>query len=100
MNLVFEPEALEEYRDAARYSEDRFGLGRDFVKAIEESLLVISKDPTRFQSVGQGIRIFRMSRFPFYLFYHHTPDAALVTIYALSHHSRRPGYWRKRLPPR
>jgi len=28
MNVVFEQEALEEYRDAARYSQEHFGLGR------------------------------------------------------------------------
>lgn len=34
MILQFEQEALEEYRDAALYSEERFGLGEAFVQAI------------------------------------------------------------------
>ena len=31
MTTVFEKEALEEYRDAARYSQTRFALSHEFV---------------------------------------------------------------------
>ena len=98
MNVVFEKEALDEYLDAARHSENRFGLGQSFVAAVEESLLVIANDPERFQEVGMGIRIFRMRRFPFYVFYHYLTDPNRITIYAVAHHGRRPNYWRERIP--
>lgn len=98
MNVVFEKEALDEYLDAARHSENRFGLGISFVAAVEESLAVIANDPGRFQEVGMGIRIFRMRHFPFYVFYHHSTDQNQITIYAVAHHGRRPDYWRERIP--
>ena len=98
MNVVFEKEALDEYLDASRHSQNRFGLGKSFVAAIEESLAVIANDPARFQEVGMGIRIFRMRRFPFYLFYQHLRDQNLITVYAIAHHARRPDYWRERIP--
>lgn len=99
MTFHFEAEALLEYEDAAQYSEDRFGLGRQFVLAVQSALDAIANAPTRFQSVGQDIRIFRMRRFPYYIFYHYDAKADTVTIYALAHHKRRPDYWRERLSP-
>lgn len=97
MTLHFELEALEEYRDAAIYSKKRFGLGEAFVQAMEEALETIACDPFQFQLVGDGVRIFRLKRFPYHLYYHHDAQERKITIYAVAHHSRRPGYWRKRL---
>jgi len=97
MTPHFEQEALDEYRDAALYSEERFGLGEAFVQAMEGALETISRDPTRFQSVGDGVRIFRLKRFPYYLYYHHLAKRETIIIYAVAHHSRRPDYWRRRV---
>lgn len=97
MIVRFETEALEEYRDAALYSEEHFGLGEAFVQAVEAALTVIKQHPGRFQSVGEGVRIFRLKRFPYYLFYHEDTQRGAVIIYAVAHHSRRPDYWRKRM---
>jgi hypothetical protein len=38
MNVAFESAALIEYQEAAQYSERRFGLGLEFVQAVEEAL--------------------------------------------------------------
>lgn len=97
MTVHFELEALEEYRDAALYSKTRFGLGEAFVQAMESALDTIARDPAQFQPVGDGVRIFRLSRFPYHLYYHHHAEEEKITIYAVAHHSRRPSYWRKRL---
>ena len=97
MKAVFEKEALEEYIDAAHYSEKRFGLGTEFVNAVQEAIDMITSDPLRFQQVGPSVHLFRMKRFPFYLFYHHLAGEESVTIYAVAHHSRKPDYWRKRI---
>ncbi|MBK8036993.1 MAG: type II toxin-antitoxin system RelE/ParE family toxin [Verrucomicrobiaceae bacterium] len=98
MTIQFESGALEEYREAAQYSEDRFGLGLQFVAAMQAALKEIERDPECFQPAGQGMRIYRMKRFPYYLFYHHQPKSEVVVIYAVAHHKRRPDYWRDRLP--
>ncbi len=97
MTVSFESGALVEYREAALYSQQRFGLGEEFIQAVEAAITTISGDPERFQPVGAGVRIFRMRRFPYYIFYQHSTADDSITIYAVAHHSRRPDYWRKRL---
>jgi toxin ParE1/3/4 len=99
MKLVFEKEALEEYLDAARYSQRTFGLGSEFIKAVQNAIDALSADPIRFQQIGAGVYVFRMKRFPFCLFYHHSTEEKSIIIYAVAHHARRPDYWRKRLKP-
>jgi hypothetical protein len=47
MTVHFESEAFEEYREAAQYSEDRFGLGLQFVAAMQAALKEIGRDPAR-----------------------------------------------------
>ena len=98
MRVLYEAEALIEYEEAAQYAEDRFGCGQKFVAAMRAALDSIAKDPTRFQPVGQEIRIFRLKRYPFYLFYNHDESEDVVTIYAVAHHKRQQNYWRSRLP--
>ncbi len=77
MKVQFGTEALIEYEEAAQYAEDRFGCGLQFVAAMRAALDSIAKDPTRFQPVGQDIRIFRLKRYPYYLFYRY--DATATT---------------------
>ena len=89
-------ERLEEYRDAARYSERRFGLGVEFVNAVRHATAEISRSPGRFQPVRNDVRIYRLRRFPFHLFYHWNESSESIIIYAVAHHSRRPDYWRNR----
>jgi mRNA-degrading endonuclease RelE of RelBE toxin-antitoxin system len=98
MKTTFEAEALDEYQEAAQYSEERFGMGRQFVASMQAAIASIEKTPARYQSVGQGIRIFRMKRLPYYLFYHYDKANQTITIYAVAHHKRQPGYWLGRLP--
>jgi mRNA-degrading endonuclease RelE of RelBE toxin-antitoxin system len=99
MKVLFEQEALEEYRDAALFSEERFGLGREFVEAVRLAVASITMDPVRFQIIRSGIRIFRMRRFPFHLLYQYSEELETLTIYAVAHHARRPDYWRTRVKP-
>jgi mRNA-degrading endonuclease RelE of RelBE toxin-antitoxin system len=98
MRIHYESEALIEYEEAAQYSEDRFGSGQKFVAAMRAALDSIAKDPTRFQLVGRGVRIFRLKRYPYYLFYHFDKSEDTIVIYAIAHHKRQQDYWRARLP--
>ena len=97
MTCHFEAQALEEYREAVIYSERRFGLGEEFVQSVTAALDTISRDPERFQPLGHGVHIFRMRRFPYYLFYHYSPESMSIVVYAVAHHRRKPDYWRPRL---
>lgn len=98
MKVQFGTEALIEYEEAAQYAEDRFGCGLQFVAAMRAALDSIAKDPTRFQPVGQDIRIFRLKRYPYYLFYRYDESDQTVTMYAVARHKRQQSYWRARLP--
>lgn len=98
MTHGFEREALDEYLDAARYyAEQRENLGEEFIQAVEAAIAAIAIDPTRFQLAGDGLRIFRMKRFPYHLFYRYNEQRDHSTIFAVMHHRRRPNYWRHRL---
>jgi mRNA-degrading endonuclease RelE of RelBE toxin-antitoxin system len=72
-------------------------MGRQFVSSMQAAIAAIEQAPTRFQAVGQGIRIFRLRRLPYYLFYYFDGESEVVTIYAVAHHKRRGNYWVGRL---
>lgn len=98
MTFEFHPDALVEYQDAAIwYEEQRHRLGVEFTQAMEAAVAQILQVPDRYQPVGGGIRIFRMKRFPYYLFYRYNEAGHHVRIVAVMHQRRRPDYWRKRL---
>ncbi|MFT5466745.1 MAG: plasmid stabilization system protein ParE [Verrucomicrobiales bacterium] len=97
MRSYFEAEALEEYRDAAACSERKFGLGVQFCDAVEAAQAKIEGAPEQFRSVGDGIRVLRLDRFPYSLFYHFSPENEFIAIYAVVHDRREPENWRDRI---
>ncbi len=98
MTFEFHPDALDEYQDAAAwYEEQRYRLGVEFTQAVEAAVAQVLQHPVRFQSVEGGTRIFRMGRFPYYLFYRYNETSQHVRFVAVMHHRRRPGYWSERL---
>ncbi len=98
MTFEFHPDALDEYQDAASwYEEQRYRLGVEFTQAVEASMAQILENPERYQPVGGTVRIFRIKRFPYYLFYRYNGAGQHVRILAVMHHRRRPDYWRERL---
>jgi hypothetical protein len=99
MTTDFHKEALAEYQNSAAYSQNAFGLGEEFVQAVERAMAAISSDPARYKPAGNNLHDFRLERFPFHLFYLHVPGTERVTILAVAHTSRRPGYWKSRIPP-
>jgi toxin ParE1/3/4 len=99
MTFDFHPEAREEFHDAAHWYEDRSIFAGDrFVSAVRAAVDAILADPLHHQSIGEGIRVFRLKKFPFRLYYCFDAKAQFVCIYALMHEKRRPEYWRGRLP--
>ena len=99
MTLDFHPAAEEEFEEAALWYGDRgFTLGDRFVEAIHAATEEILSDPSRYQSLDRDIRVYRLKRFPYRIYYTYLPLLQLVRIYAVMHEKRRPDYWRKRLP--
>ena len=98
MTFEFHPDALDEYQDAASwYEEQRYLLGVEFTQAVEASVVQLLQHPDRYPPVRGGTRIYRMKRFPYYLFYRYNEAGQHVCIVAVMHHRRRPDYWRERL---
>jgi len=85
-----------EMAEASRwYDEQRLGLGLDFLRAIERTLVGIEAVP-RTGSLVPGvadteIRRVRVRRFPYHVIYLELPDR--VQVLAIAHHRRHPRYW-------
>jgi len=64
----------------------------EFDRAVAE----ITANPRRWPRHALGTRYFRLTRFPYLVIY--AESRRLVKVIAVAHTSRRPGYWRRRLP--
>ncbi len=96
----FHPEALFEYAEATNYylhaASER--VVDRFVAAVEDAAAALVAAPARWRVVEEPeIRRYVFSRFPFVIYYRWEPQYERVTIYAVMHCSREPGYWRHRL---
>ena len=98
----FHPEALSEYAEAADYylREASPRVADRFVAVVESAVATFLTAPTRWRVVeAPEIRRYIFSRFPFVIYYRWEPTQERVTIYAVMHSSREPGYWHHRVPP-
>lgn len=96
-------EAAEEAIAAADwYDKEREGLGKEFASAVEIAIDLIEEDilplsPMPGKSGAMGVKRLILKRFPYDIV---VIEGELETVVlAIAHHSRKPGYWRKRLSP-
>jgi plasmid stabilization system protein ParE len=95
--IAFHEEADFETLEAARYYEERAaGLGLTFLDEIEKSAKRILENPLAYQRIGGEIRQAPMTRFPYSLLYVIESDEE-ISVLAVAHQKRRPGYWRDRI---
>ncbi|WP_020472956.1 type II toxin-antitoxin system RelE/ParE family toxin [Zavarzinella formosa] len=93
--VIFHSEADAELAEAADYLDAQAaGLGREFRLAFEESLSRILENPFLYAIEIDDVRACPLRRFSHTIFYANLENA--VWIVAISHHRRRPGYWRQR----
>ena len=96
MRLVYHPRADEELLDVTRhYSRVGPTQAVRFLNAYEEAVGEILEAPDRWMLVEQDVRCHALSRFPYSIYYQ--VDNDVVRILAVPHHSRKPGYWKRRL---
>ena len=96
MTYRFHPEARDEYRDAARfYEERRAGLGARFTTEVEAAITQILEAPLRWSIVEEDVRRCLTHIFPYGILY--TVEADSILIVAVMHCSRKPGYWHRRI---
>ncbi len=96
----FHPEALSEYEEAANYylHEASAQVADGFVTAVEFAITTLVAAPIRWRVVEEPeIRRYVFSRFPFVIYYRWESQQERVTIYAVMHCSREPGYWHHRI---
>jgi plasmid stabilization system protein ParE len=99
---VLEAAAAEAAEAAAWYEARRKGLGAEFrseirlaLDRLREGILRGTPWPGR---LGQrGVKRLLMQRFPFSVVFVAVQEE--VTVLALAHHRRKPGYWRHRRGP-
>ncbi len=85
-----------ELKDAIDYYENEFaGLGSEFLDEVEKSLTKILDYPSAWRIISENNRSCRLRRFPYSLIY--AQDGNLIIITAISHHKRKPNYWKDRL---
>ena len=96
MTFSFHPEAEGEFVAAQSFYDDReFGLGNDFIHEVRETISRIMRFPASWPQASYRTRRCLCNRFPYSVIYRHSDDE--LTIYAVAHQKRKPGYWKKRL---
>jgi plasmid stabilization system protein ParE len=80
------------------YNEERAGLGARFTAAVEEATARAVAFPLTGSPASKSTRRVFVKDFPFAVVYRPTTDG--ITVFALAHHSRCPGYWQSRVQDR
>lgn len=94
MRLEFSKDALDEYKDAARYYAGKDPLlGQRFIEAVEEALVRVLESPMRWRTIDNGIRRCMTHVFPYGIVY--SVEAERILILAVMHCRRQPGYWQE-----
>jgi hypothetical protein len=97
-------EAARELEEAAAwYEAEEAGLGGQLVDAFEYATQLLKEPnpplvPITGKAAGFGAKRLVLYRFPFSLVTVQRGHTLLVVV-AFAHHSRAPGYWRKRTTP-
>jgi len=83
-------------RDAIGWYRSRSpNVGVEFRVTVSDVIRQIVKAPQRWPEYLHGTRRFVMRRFPFFIVY--LDDGDEVSIVAVAHSKRKPGYWKARL---
>ncbi|MFO0593420.1 MAG: type II toxin-antitoxin system RelE/ParE family toxin [Polyangiaceae bacterium] len=101
MRFRLHPDAdAELYAAVYWYQADYPGRGIRFYRAVQTELDRIREAPRSFPYWRRALDVQAcvLPRFPYTLFFIAGPSE--VTVYAVAHQKRRPGYWRSRLPPK
>jgi len=96
VTLTIHPEATREFQHSARYYRTISDqLSSRFIREIEESLRAIAASPELYPFRFAPARAKQLKVFPFFVVYFAEDDR--ITVLAVAHMKRRPGYWRSRM---
>ena len=92
----FHPEARQDFRDAIGWYRSRsHTVATEFRVTVSEVIRQLAQAPQRWPKYLHGTRWFVLHRFPFSIIYIDDPD--VLSIVAVAHNKRKPGYWKHRL---
>lgn len=96
MRYVFTPAAQQELIDAVRWYLGEGGTvtAERFESAVYHAVRLLARMPRLGASVYRRFRLWSVKDFPYTLVYR--IEAEGISVIALAHQSRAPGYWRKR----
>lgn len=101
MNLppLLIPQAKSDVADAYLWYEDQsLGLGMDFLRCVEVTLLSIQRTPLIYPIVYTTYRRALVRRFPFAIFFEIDDAQDRSIVYSVFHCSQDPDKWRGRIP--
>ena len=95
LEIKYHPKAHAESFKSARFYNRRVpGLGKEFFDELDSTIRQLQSDPLRAAPDADGIRSWRVRRFPFRVYY--VVDPNRIRVLAVAGLKRRPGYWRPR----
>ena len=98
MTSEINPEAEVELQEATDwYAGQSVSAGGRFVAEVEAAFAEIMRNPLRFAPAGTGVRVSRLKRFPYKLYFEFDVARQHIRLLCITHHKRRPDYWRGRV---
>lgn len=93
--LIVRPAAELDIKDAYTWFEERMpGFGAQFLTAVDEAMLLISREPEIFQKVYRALSRALIHRFPYGIFYTIEPNG--IVVHSVMHTARQPSKWKQR----
>ncbi len=93
--VVLQPDAETEIREAFLWYHERSPLAaHDFMSKVFDAVDVLAADASMWPEDEDGVRYYVLRHFPFTIRYE--IDGLAVTVLAVAHQRRRPGYWKER----
>tara|TARA_R110002124_G_scaffold149259_5_gene315393 strand:- start:39428 stop:39718 length:291 start_codon:yes stop_codon:yes gene_type:complete len=95
MTFQYHPEAAKELTSSIQYYEEKtIGLGAEFLDEIEQAIAQALAYPQSGSLLTKQDRRILLDRFPCEIIYNLSEN--IVTINAVKHLKRKPGYWKSR----
>ena len=94
--VEYHPKAKTEIRESLNWYEDKvIGLGLEFLLEVKSAESQVVHNPQSYPFYEYETRRYLLKRFPYALIYLESPKK--ITIVAVAHCKRKPGYWKDRL---
>ncbi len=96
MKIVFLKNAQTDFDDAVDYYAEHAStrVAEAFIQDVQHARQRLAERPEIGAAITKRLRILHLRHFPYSIIYRFSADT--ITIYAIAHQRRRPGYWQGR----